>query len=74
MACAIGAFRLWDRVSFGVMIGVSVFWSLTAIGGWVAGDVPRGLITGGLWLGVAAVTYVVATWPEPPEALRRERR
>lgn len=52
--------RRLDAAGFAAAIGIKFVWGLLMLGGWLAGDIPRGYVSTGIWVGVAGVVAVCA--------------
>lgn len=65
MACLWQAFCRRDAIGFAAAIGLKICWGVVCLGGWLFGDVDRGYVSAGIWLGLAYVVSVVAGWAEP---------
>jgi hypothetical protein len=47
-----------DTTAFAAAIGIKAVWGLLMLGGWLAGDIPRGYVAMGIWVGLAGVVKV----------------
>ena len=47
-----------DTAGFATAIGIKCAWGLLMLGGWLAGDIPRGYVSTGIWVGVAGAVAV----------------
>jgi hypothetical protein len=54
--------RALDTVAFAAAIGIKAVWGLLMLGGWVAGDIPRGYVAVGIWVGLAGVVKVCSRY------------
>lgn len=50
--------RRLDTAGFAAAIGIKAVWGLLMVGGWLAGDIPRGYVSMGIWVGLAGVVKV----------------
>lgn len=67
--CLFYAFRLYDTTAFMCAVGLKVAWGLTALFGWIAGQIDRGYLSVAIWLGFAAFVFLIAGGIPP--AMRR---
>lgn len=67
IVAGVNAFRLRDGAGFAATGAMSILWGLVALGGYLTGEVHWGYRPAAIWLGVAGMTLVVATWPEHVE-------
>lgn len=67
VVAGVNAFRLHDRYGFAAMGAMSILWGLVSLGGYLTGAVHWGYRPAAIWLGVAGMTFIVATWPEHVE-------
>jgi len=74
IVCAIGAFLRRDQWAFACAMALKVLWSLTFLFGWIFYGLPRGWVSGIIWLAFAAFVYLISTWPEDGVDLRRRER
>lgn len=51
-----------DTAAFAAAIGIKAVWGLLALGGWLAGDIPRGYVSMGIWVGLAGVVRVCSRY------------
>jgi hypothetical protein len=65
VVCFIFAFRCKDTIAFGAAVFLKVFWGFVFLVGWLLGDVERGYLSTAIWTAFAAVTLLIAGWPEP---------
>jgi hypothetical protein len=66
--CLIQAFMTSDRVAFTSASALKVAWALVHVGAWLAG-VAQAWWSAVIWLVMAGVVHVIATWPEHPDAV-----
>lgn len=50
--------------------GIKILWAVLMAGGWLAGEVPRGYVSVGIWGGAAALVLITAGWSEPTSRRR----
>lgn len=58
----VSAFRKKDYLGFTVAICIKLFWGLLMFGGWLSGEIPRGYVSMGIWVGAAATVGVCARY------------
>lgn len=56
----VNAFRAADAAGYSTAISVKVLWGAMMLGGWIAGDIPRGYVGMSIWLAMAVVVAVCA--------------
>lgn len=59
-------------VGFTAAVVMPTLWAVVYFAAWIDGDIPRGWVSGVLFLLLAAAVAVVAGMPEPRELLRRQ--
>lgn len=64
--CLVQAFQVWDRIAFSAASALKMAWALVHIGAWLSG-VSQAWWSVIIWLVIAGVVHVIATWPEHPE-------
>lgn len=64
VVCLAGAFARHDRWAFTVAVGLKLLWGCTYLFGWLVGGLDRGWVAAVVWLGFAALFYLISTWPE----------
>lgn len=65
--CLLQAFQTADRIAYSAASALKVAWALVHIGAWVSG-VSQAWWSVIIWLVIAGVVHVIATWPEYPDA------
>lgn len=70
VACAAGTFLRSDRWSFAAAMALKVLWGSMLLLGWTFAHLDRGWLGALIWGAFAAVTLLIATWPEPPVKVR----
>lgn len=56
------AFRQKDSPGFAVAIAIKLFWGILMAGGWLTGEIPRGYVSMGWWVGAAVVVAVCSRY------------
>lgn len=64
----VSAFMIHDEIGYVAAIGWKVLWSLTTLASWAVGNVPRGWVAAIIWGVVAAMVWVISSWPEEQTA------
>lgn len=64
----VSAFMIHDEIGYVAAIAWKVLWALTTLTSWAVGGVPRGWVSSIVWAVVAAMVWVIASWPEPVRA------
>lgn len=67
LICLVSAFIRSDKFGFSAAIGIKILWGSIYIGAQVWGGVERGYVSAAIWLALAALIFILASWPEPPE-------
>lgn len=65
VVCLWQAFRRRDSIGFATAIGLKIGWGIVCVLAWLFGGVDRGYVAAAIWLGLAYVVSVIASWPEP---------
>jgi len=65
LASLVCAFRVEDRLAFGVMAGVMAFWAVTYLAGAVVGVIPQGVWACIVQVVVAGLVLRISGWSEP---------
>jgi hypothetical protein len=68
IACFTGIIGRYDRPAFSIAAGLMTFWAAQMTDIWLAQGKPDGWTMAVTWLAFAAITLVVASWPEPAAA------
>ncbi|MCW2768479.1 MAG: hypothetical protein JWO11_4438 [Nocardioides sp.] len=63
--CLIGSVVHEDSVAWVAAMSIKVMWGLLWLLGWWLVDVPRGWRSAAVWLPMAAVVALLASWAEP---------
>lgn len=63
--CLVNAFRQKDSAGFTAAIAIKILWGLLFLMGWLIGAVDRGYLATTIWLGFAALLFLILSWPEP---------
>jgi hypothetical protein len=66
VVCLVGAFGRKDRWAFAAAMFLKVLWGGTFLAGWLIAGLDRGWVSAGIWLPMAVLVYIIATWAEPP--------
>lgn len=65
VVCLVGAFARRDRWAFAAAVLLKVLAGVTLLTAWLFGGVDRGYVSAAIWLGFAALTFLISSWPEP---------
>ena len=60
----VSAFRR-QSAGFHAAVAIKLWWGVLSLGGWMAGEIPRGYVSAGIWLGAAAAVAVASRKLEP---------
>lgn len=52
----------FDVLGFTAAIGIKSLWAVLMLGGWAVGEIPRGFVSTGIWLGAAVSVGVSARY------------
>lgn len=63
-ACLVQAFMIRDRVAYVAAVFLLIMWAGLYFVAWATSIVERGWLSGLIYLALAGLTSVVATWPE----------
>lgn len=69
----VGAFRRHDSLAYATAAGIKTLWGGLFLFGWLLAGLDRGWVAAIVWLAMAVMLLIVATWPEPPSVERQRR-
>lgn len=60
LVCLVFMFLIHDTPAFMMAVGLKIGWGLLSLLGWVAGVADRGYLSAVIWLGFAALVFLIA--------------
>ncbi len=68
--CLVGAVVHEDTAAWVAAMSIKVMWGLLWFLGWAIAGVERGWVSAAVWLPMAALVALLASWPEPGNGRR----